>query len=224
MTNQQPSWQPGWQQPAAVQPPAKKRSPWKLIGGITAGVLVLCCGGFTALGALVDGPEQKKAAGAVAGTLEPVVGPVASDAGTEPVAAGTSSSAGPSPSETAGSPQTGSTTRTPEARTTVTPAANEPTTTPATGNPTTRPTTRKPSTKPTTSKPSTKPATPKPTTKKPDPDPEPEPTFEEPEPEPETVYYKNCTAVRKAGAAPIYRGEPGYGRHLDRDGDGVGCE
>lgn len=38
------------------------------------------------------------------------------------------------------------------------------------------------------------------------------------------VYYKNCTAVRAAGADPIYRGEPGYAKHLDRDGDGVGCE
>ncbi|MFG2874596.1 excalibur calcium-binding domain-containing protein [Streptomyces sp. NPDC048337] len=23
---------------------------------------------------------------------------------------------------------------------------------------------------------------------------------------------------------PVHRGEPGYGPHLDRDGDGVGCE
>ncbi|MYR98569.1 MULTISPECIES: excalibur calcium-binding domain-containing protein [unclassified Streptomyces] len=38
------------------------------------------------------------------------------------------------------------------------------------------------------------------------------------------TYYKNCTAVRAAGAAPIRRGEPGYASHLDRDGDGVGCE
>lgn len=38
------------------------------------------------------------------------------------------------------------------------------------------------------------------------------------------VYYKNCTAARAAGAAPVYRGEPGYGKHLDRDGDGIGCE
>lgn len=36
--------------------------------------------------------------------------------------------------------------------------------------------------------------------------------------------YANCTAVRAAGAAPIHRGDPGYGSHLDRDGDGVGCE
>ncbi|GIG93186.1 excalibur calcium-binding domain-containing protein [Plantactinospora endophytica] len=38
------------------------------------------------------------------------------------------------------------------------------------------------------------------------------------------VYYENCAAVRAAGADPIRKGEPGYGRHLDRDGDGVGCE
>lgn len=36
--------------------------------------------------------------------------------------------------------------------------------------------------------------------------------------------YANCTAVRAAGAAPIRVGDPGYGRHLDRDGDGIGCE
>ncbi|HEM3587211.1 TPA: excalibur calcium-binding domain-containing protein [Streptococcus suis] len=40
----------------------------------------------------------------------------------------------------------------------------------------------------------------------------------------QNTYYPNCKAVRQAGAAPIYRGEPGYGSHLDRDGDGVGCE
>ncbi|MEC1679501.1 excalibur calcium-binding domain-containing protein [Bacillus mojavensis] len=38
------------------------------------------------------------------------------------------------------------------------------------------------------------------------------------------VYYKNCTAARQAGAAPIHIGEPGYGKHLDRDGDGIGCD
>lgn len=36
--------------------------------------------------------------------------------------------------------------------------------------------------------------------------------------------YPNCAAARAAGAAPVHRGEPGYGPHLDRDGDGVGCE
>lgn len=39
-----------------------------------------------------------------------------------------------------------------------------------------------------------------------------------------TVTYKNCDAVRAAGRAPIRRGDPGYGSHLDRDGDGIGCE
>jgi len=39
-----------------------------------------------------------------------------------------------------------------------------------------------------------------------------------------SAYYKNCTAARAAGAAPVYAGQPGYGKHLDRDGDGVGCE
>ena len=29
---------------------------------------------------------------------------------------------------------------------------------------------------------------------------------------------------RAAGAAPVSVGDPGYGRHLDRDGDGIGCE
>jgi hypothetical protein len=36
--------------------------------------------------------------------------------------------------------------------------------------------------------------------------------------------YANCSAARAAGAAPVYAGDPGYGRHLDRDGDGIGCE
>lgn len=36
--------------------------------------------------------------------------------------------------------------------------------------------------------------------------------------------FPNCSAARAAGAAPVREGEPGYGRHLDRDGDGIGCE
>nr|WP_100207003.1 excalibur calcium-binding domain-containing protein [Sphingobium yanoikuyae] len=36
--------------------------------------------------------------------------------------------------------------------------------------------------------------------------------------------FPNCSAARAAGAAPVRVGDPGYGRHLDRDGDGVGCE
>lgn len=39
-----------------------------------------------------------------------------------------------------------------------------------------------------------------------------------------SVYFENCTEARNAGAAPVRRSDPGYGPHLDRDGDGVGCE
>jgi micrococcal nuclease len=56
----------------------------------------------------------------------------------------------------------------------------------------------------------------------------------EPAPQPEetttrnsgggSVYYPNCAAARAAGAAPLYAGQPGYSRKLDRDGDGVACE
>lgn len=38
------------------------------------------------------------------------------------------------------------------------------------------------------------------------------------------TYFRNCSAARAAGAAPVRAGDPGYGRHLDRDGDGIGCE
>jgi hypothetical protein len=55
-------------------------------------------------------------------------------------------------------------------------------------------------------------------------EPAPEPEVEEEPEAPADVYYENCTAVRDAGADPIRRGDPGYARHLDRDGDGVGCE
>ncbi|MAN45654.1 excalibur calcium-binding domain-containing protein [Hyphomonas pacifica] len=39
-----------------------------------------------------------------------------------------------------------------------------------------------------------------------------------------TRTFRNCTEARAAGAAPVRRGEPGYGPHLDRDNDGLGCE
>ena len=38
------------------------------------------------------------------------------------------------------------------------------------------------------------------------------------------TFYKNCAEARAAGAAPIYRGEPGYREQLDRDNDGIACE
>ncbi|MBF1197502.1 MAG: excalibur calcium-binding domain-containing protein [Fusobacterium periodonticum] len=41
---------------------------------------------------------------------------------------------------------------------------------------------------------------------------------------PTQSFYKNCKEARAAGVTPIYRGQPGYARHLDRDGDGIACE
>lgn len=57
----------------------------------------------------------------------------------------------------------------------------------------------------------------------PQPEPQPEPS-PEPEEPPAAAYYPNCSAAKDAGAAPLYRGEPGYSSKLDRDGDGVACE
>ncbi len=39
-----------------------------------------------------------------------------------------------------------------------------------------------------------------------------------------SVSYANCDAVRAAGKAPLYTGDPGYSTKLDRDRDGVACE
>ncbi|MBY8823848.1 excalibur calcium-binding domain-containing protein [Sphingomonas colocasiae] len=38
------------------------------------------------------------------------------------------------------------------------------------------------------------------------------------------AFYRACADARAAGAAPLYRGQPGYRDALDRDGDGVACE
>lgn len=46
----------------------------------------------------------------------------------------------------------------------------------------------------------------------------------QPTPPPIDASFKNCQQVRAAGRAPIHAGQPGYGRHLDRDGDGIACE
>lgn len=44
-------------------------------------------------------------------------------------------------------------------------------------------------------------------------------------PEPASdVYYEGCNAVRAAGAAPLYRGQPGYREEMDGDDDGIACE
>jgi hypothetical protein len=39
-----------------------------------------------------------------------------------------------------------------------------------------------------------------------------------------SVYYSGCREARAAGAAPIYRGQPGYRAGMDGDGDGIACE
>ncbi|WP_032373145.1 GmrSD restriction endonuclease domain-containing protein [Rhodococcoides fascians] len=54
--------------------------------------------------------------------------------------------------------------------------------------------------------------------------PAPAPVEASPAPAPSNVTYKNCAAVRAAGAAPIRVGEPGFSTKFDGDGDGVGCE
>lgn len=74
---------------------------------------------------------------------------------------------------------------------------------------------------------------PEPTTEEPEPAPE-EPTAEPaeepaapapaPEPTPTRVHFSSCKQAREAGAAPLYRGDPGYNPKLDRDNDGVACE
>ena len=39
-----------------------------------------------------------------------------------------------------------------------------------------------------------------------------------------TWSYRNCREARAAGAAPLYRGQTGYGPHMDGDNDGIACE
>lgn len=84
-----------------------------------------------------------------------------------------------------------------------------------TPSPSTTPT---PSPEPTTAEP-----TPEPTVDAPVKEPAPEPPAQ-PEPAPQQAYYSSCREAKAAGAAPLYRGDPGYRSGLDRDGDGVACE
>jgi hypothetical protein len=37
-------------------------------------------------------------------------------------------------------------------------------------------------------------------------------------------YFSGCAEARAAGAAPIYRGQPGYREAMDGDSDGIACE
>lgn len=47
-----------------------------------------------------------------------------------------------------------------------------------------------------------------------------EPVEEEPVEREPVAFYANC----KQAPRPLHRGEPGYRKQLDRDGDGVACE
>lgn len=80
-------------------------------------------------------------------------------------------------------------------------------------------------------------ATPEPEPATQEPEPEPEPATQEPEPVAEEPAppapapapaparpFTSCAQAREAGAAPLYRGDPGYSPRLDRDKDGVACE
>ncbi|MFF2050518.1 DUF1524 domain-containing protein [Leifsonia sp. NPDC058194] len=67
------------------------------------------------------------------------------------------------------------------------------------------------------------PPAPAPAPAPPAPAPAPAPPAPAPAPAPD-AYYQNCDAVRAAGKAPLYAGQPGYSRKLDRDGDGIACE
>lgn len=53
---------------------------------------------------------------------------------------------------------------------------------------------------------------------------EPAPPAPAPKPAPAPVHFTSCKQAREAGAAPLYRGDPGYSSNLDRDNDGVACE
>lgn len=99
-------------------------------------------------------------------------------------------------------------------------AAPTPTTDPS-ASPTAATTTGPPPAGATTTTPPTPPTTRTTTTTRPPAPPTTRTTTTTP---PSSVYYANCDAVRAAGKAPLYRGQPGYRAGLDRDNDGVACE
>ena len=75
----------------------------------------------------------------------------------------------------------------------------------------------------TTTAPTTTTTTPPPPTTEPPPA-VPPPTRPPSPPTTERVRYDNCLEALFDGALPLREGDPGYGRHLDRDGDGEACE
>lgn len=124
-------------------------------------------------------------------------------------------------------PSSTTTSSTTATSTTSTTSTTEPTSTSSTTSSTT---TKEPRPKPETQEPTEEPYVERQPVYTPAPDPTPAPQQFVQQPvapviqESPSVYYQNCTAVRAAGAAPLYIGSPGYAPKLDRDGDGVACE
>ncbi|MEV6242514.1 excalibur calcium-binding domain-containing protein [Lentzea sp. NPDC051838] len=62
----------------------------------------------------------------------------------------------------------------------------------------------------------------------PPPPPPPAPTTTKPkpttQPKPQPVFYATCDDARRAGAAPLYWGQPGYRVELDDNRNGIACE
>ena len=56
----------------------------------------------------------------------------------------------------------------------------------------------------------------------PPPPPAPKPTTTTPKPKP--VYFATCEDAWRAGAAPLYWGQPGYRTELDGNRNGIACE
>lgn len=50
------------------------------------------------------------------------------------------------------------------------------------------------------------------------------PTTHRPTPVATSIYYANCTALRKDHPNGVQKGQPGYRSGLDRDGDDTACE
>jgi hypothetical protein len=97
------------------------------------------------------------------------------------------------------------------------------TSTTTTTPPTTPPTTTARATTPTTVAPTTTAATTPPTTSRRGPPTTTTPTSTSTTP-PQEVHYRNCLEALRAGALPLFEGDPGYSRRLDDDGDGQACE
>jgi excalibur calcium-binding domain-containing protein len=57
----------------------------------------------------------------------------------------------------------------------------------------------------------------------PPPAPKPKPTTTTP-PRPKPVFYASCDEARRAGAAPLFWGQPGYRIELDQNRNGIACE